>query len=49
MTPVVKTLSPDQEVEINIEYHSFFKKLGPNTLKDLEKKNKPEVQEQPKV
>lgn len=40
ITPVVKNLSPNQEVEVNIEYHSFFKKLGPTTLRDIERKKR---------
>lgn len=48
ITPVVKTLGPYQEVEINIEYHSFMKKLGPNTLRDLNKANQPPEPEKPK-
>ena len=30
---------------INIEYHSFMKKLGPNTLKDLQNRDKPALPE----
>jgi len=35
MTPLVGKLSPEKSIEINIEYNSFFKKLGPFTLEEL--------------
>lgn len=38
----MKTLAANQEVEVNIEYHSFMKKLAPTTLKDLESNKKEE-------
>ena len=35
ITPVVKVLAANHEVEVNIEYHSFKKRLSPTTLRDL--------------
>ena len=38
LTPMVGTIEPNGTVEINIEYASFFKKLGPFTLEELREK-----------
>ncbi len=43
VTPVVRTLPPKQEVEVNIEYHSFFKTLTPSLLGQLAQKKLPKA------
>jgi hypothetical protein len=41
LTPVVKHLPAKQEVEVNVEYHSFFKRLSPALLTTIAEKGKP--------
>ena len=38
MTTMVATIPPQKKIDINIEYSSFFKKLGAFTLLDLQQK-----------
>jgi hypothetical protein len=38
ITPAVKVLSPKQEVEVNIEYHSAYRKLTAAQLNEIRKK-----------
>ena len=35
ITPVVKVLQPNQQIDINIEYFSEMRKIGPMTLNEL--------------
>ncbi len=44
ITPVVKFLPAKQEIEVNVEYHSFIKTLSPALLKKIADKNKPKPQ-----
>jgi len=39
ITPMVGIVMPNMAVEINIEYSSFFKKIGAFTIKDIKNKN----------
>lgn len=41
LTPVVKHLPAKQEVEVNVEYHSFFKTLSPALLRSIADKARP--------
>lgn len=38
INPMVSKIKPDQEIEININYVSFFKKLKAQTLHELQLK-----------
>ena len=44
VTPVVKNLPAKQEIEVSVEYHSFFKTLSPALLKKIADKSKPKVE-----
>lgn len=46
ITPVVETLKPYQEIEINIEYHSFMKKVTPQLLSEVSPQKKVATQEE---
>ncbi len=35
LAPIVETIKPGDHTEINIQYDSFFKKLGAFTLQEL--------------
>jgi hypothetical protein len=41
VTPVVKTLPPKQEIEVNLEFHSFFKTLSSSLLNEITQKKQP--------
>jgi len=43
VTPVVKTLTAKQEIEVNMEFHSFFKKMSIDLLNQIAQRKKPKV------
>lgn len=38
ITPVVSSLMPEKELDITVEYNSFFKEFGPFTYNKLKEK-----------
>lgn len=43
VTPVVKTLASKQEIEVNVEFHSFFKKMSIDLLNQIAQRKKPKL------
>jgi hypothetical protein len=41
LTPVVRHLPAKQEVEVNVEYHSFFKTLSPALMREIAEGSRP--------